>query len=350
MAHIDIREIEPEEHPDWISVLSAAPEGSAYLHPGFLKALASATDADYKLLGIYDGQSNLVGGAGLYITDGIFRPVASSRLMLYYNGPFIKPPESQSPCRREAYRQELLQALESDLRRRKFEYIRFKAREPENDYRPFIGQGWQAVPIYSYCLDLADTDVLWRRMDKNLKRLVKRAADGNLKISDNGSFDAFYGMHAELHERKGSPLYLEKERFRQFVGDLAEAGIARIFDVSLNSGKPIAAQLVLTGPHPVAHVLAAGSDPEYHNTGCNPYLRWKVSEWLSREGFSELDLTDAQNLSVARFKRSLGSRLTMGLQLTLGPSGATRLAYSLGSARDRGHAIFKRAMRGVSQK
>jgi hypothetical protein len=322
---IEVRRVEPSEYPEWRKVLASSNEGSAYQMPEYLEALADATGGKFKILGLYRNQTELLGGIGLYLKKTYLGTAATSRLLLYYNGPFLRPAPSALAYRRESYRNELLGVLEKHLRSEGLESILFKAREAECDYRSFISRGWSAKPFYSYLIPLHDIDNQLSLVDKNLRRLIRRGRELGLTFTENGDFNSFFDMHEETHRRKRSPMYLPRDNFRQFVDTLVTKEIGRLFQVSLPSGEPIASQLVLTGQHPVAHTLAASAFESHQSTGCNALLRWNTCKWLSAKGYEAIDLTDAHNPSVAKFKRSLGATLTMGLQVELPARAPARL-------------------------
>lgn len=326
---LDARDVSEKDYRQWRSVLASAPEGSPYQLPEYLDALASVTNGTSKLIGVFRGATELLAGIGLYVTRSNIGTNATSRLLLYYNGPFVKPPSSQLPYRQESYRRKILDLLEAHLRNEGFSRIRFKVRDAGGDYRPFLSKGWNAKPVYSYVIPLKNLDEQWLNIDKNLRRLIRRGQNAGLHFSESGDFDSFFDMHHEMHERKNRPLYLPKTEFRRFVDKLIASDIARLFQISLASGEPVASQLVLFGQHRVAHTLAASARKSAQNTGCNPLLRWNVCEWLSHKGYDALDLTDAHNQDVARFKGQLGARLSTGLQFD-SPEGIRLLTSASG--------------------
>jgi hypothetical protein len=116
-------------------------------------------------------------------------------------------------------------------------------------------------------------------------------------------------LHLKTHQRKGAPLYLSEPAFRTFVTEVSGAGLARLGHAVFD-GKVIASQLMLAGPHPVAHTVCAGADDDYLRMGASGFLRWHASLALARDGFIANDLTDAGLNPVTRFKSQFGAELT----------------------------------------
>lgn len=319
-AALHVRDVLPAEYADWRRVLAASEEGSPYQLPEYLNALAEATNGQCRLLGAFR-HGELVGGMGLYLQHVTLGGTqATSRLLLYYNGPFVQPCLSQHPHKQEKHRRDIHRAIESQVHNAGYRRVRFKARPPHIDYRVFLDQGWHAKPVYSYVIDLQDMPQLWQNIDNNLRRLVRRCERENVIFSDEGSCDAFLDMHAETSCRKDAPQYLPREPFRRFIETLRKQGCLTLFQISSAKGVPVATQLVLHGDHTVAHTLSAGSTESDLQSGCNAILRWRVCQWLANRGYRALDLTDAHNITVARFKSQLGAKVQLGLQLELPPS------------------------------
>jgi len=313
-----VREVPTSEYGEWRRVLAAADEGSPYQLPEYLQALSVATNGDTRLLGVYR-ERELLGGMGLYLSRTTWGTIASSRLLLYYNGPFVTPCTSRYRFQRERHRARILRALQSHLSHAGYRRVRFKARHPQSDYRTFLEQGWTAKPIYTYVIHFGDLERAWHEMENNLRRLVRRCETNGFVVTDCGSCDAFLDMHEETSRRKDAPMYLPRQEFRHFIESLRAAGIVTLFQVSSADGTPAATQLVLHSEHPVAHTLSAGCTESAIPSGCNALLRWRVCQWLSNRGYQSLDLTDAHSTSVARFKSQLGAEVHLGLQLELPP-------------------------------
>ena len=327
---IEARIVSEDGYDEWRRVLSDSAEGSPYQLPEYLAALTTAAGGRFNLVGVYNDGNTLIGGIGLYEPSGESKPVATSRYMLYYNEPFVLKSKSCVTSRLESDRRKVLLELLSYFSRLGYRTIRFKSRCPNADFRPMINAGWSVRPVYSYLAEIHDMDRLWKRMDRNARRQVQQARKSELIFTEYGSFSSFFDMHVGTHLHKGSPVYLPRRRYERFVASLLDNNIARLFQVSSRNGEPLATQLVLFGAGQVAHTLCAGSNREVTGSGCNPYLRWRVFEWLAAEGYQALDLTDAQNESVSRFKVQLGADLRLGLELTSPESALRRVMTASG--------------------
>lgn len=305
------RFLQPGEYPRWSAFVAGAPAGSIYSLPDYLDALCTATGGAFRVL-VAERDGRIEGGIALYEHAGCSLP----RLLLYYNGVVLAPGHESGGLKHTEAGLHALGALEAALTALPYPRIRFKSRWPLHDWRVFQSAGWTLAPRWSYEVDISDATQAWNRLDKNARRLVRRAEDAGITLSTDGDFDAFYALHRATAERKGAPLYLPEPAYRQFVATLRARKLACLYEARLPEGKVVASQLVLTGPHPVTHTVCAGSSKETLSSGAATFLRWKAFEALSAAGYHGNDLTDAELNPVTRFKAQLGGELKLFFEVS----------------------------------
>jgi hypothetical protein len=315
LSQIDVRLLTEAEYGAWNRLVSHAAAGSIYSRPEYLDVLCRATGGRFQILGAFKGDT-LIGGIGLYLERSRAGEVVSNRLLLYYNGFVTAPKTSNYPYERMAWQHGILAALESALMRRNLARIVIHNRSPISDVRLFQSRGWTARPSYTFVVSTQDREACWSRIQHNLRRLVRRGEEQGVVVGEDDDFVSFYQQHVQLHRRKGSPLYLSQDRFRDYFERLRAQGLCRLYHARLKDGSSAAAQLVLTDDHPVTHTVCATSDEAYLKLGVTPYLRWKVLEALSEDGYQANDLTDASLSDVSRFKGQLGGDLVTNMVLT----------------------------------
>jgi len=314
-APVTTRYLAEDEYPEWADRVAGSPDGSVYSLPSYLDALCAATGGRYEVLAA-ERDGRLVGGIALYRQKSAFGTWVSPRLLLYYNGFVLVPHEAKSPAQCAEWHLNTLAALERALADLPYARLRIKSRSTVTDLRPFAACGWVSWPSWSYVVDVADLAVAWSRVHKDQRRLVERCRERGFYLTQNDDFDAFYRLHLQTHQRKGSPVYLPRDAFHRFVETLQANGLARLYHARLPDGRVAASQLVLTGPHPVTHTVCAAADGEFLRLGASSFLRWSVFEDLARAGYRANDLTDAELNPVTRFKSQLGGDLVLNLQVS----------------------------------
>jgi hypothetical protein len=305
----------PETHYDqWSRFVAGCASGSLYALPEYLEILCEATGASYSILGVYS-EDQLIGGCPVYLTRAEYGIISKDRPLLAYNGPVINDHGMGHP--QHSAQVASLLALASCLREFDCVHLRLQIRHPVTDMRPFLAAGWQVRPAYTYLVRISDLDQAWQRTDRNFRRLVRRAAAAGLTQTDDDDFDSLYRMHAELHQRKGLPVYLGEKAYRTYFEKLRARNLCRLFIARLPNGEAIATQLVLLGPHPVSHTTCAASTDKFMALGSNPFLRWKSMEALNALGYQANDLTGASlDNGVARFKSQIGGDLKINWAVT----------------------------------
>lgn len=308
--------------------------GSIYSLPEYLQVLSEITGGSYRVLGVFDG-NELVAGIALYERKTSFGTFVSPRLLLYYNGLVLKQGLDEPRAIG------VIQILERALRELPYGRLTFRSRGPGLDVHSFVSAGWQETPSYTYVVSLENLDSLWKRIDKNQRRLVRRCEESGMIFSEDHDFESFYSLHEETHLRKGAPLYLPKDQFGYYYKALSEKKLCQLYHARLVDGRVVATQLVLLGSHPITHTVSAAATDEYLRVGVNPYLRWKVFQKLAGAGYLGNDLTDATPNAVTRFKAQLGGDLIVNPVLSKKDSTWFQLGNSLQRVLRRGKDVLR---------
>jgi len=315
---VEVRTLEESAWPAWEKFVAAAPGGSIYSLPAYLDALCTAGGGRFRVVAAMRGEE-IVGGVALYERPSRGGAFVSPRLLLYYNGVVVRRYETSYPSEATARHIKILTALEESLAGMPFGSINLRSRAL-HDVRPFVSRGWTVQPSYSYVVSL-DVYAAWGRVEQNLRRLIDRARNAAMVMSDSeDDFDSFFRLHSTTLDRHGAGVYLPRDPFRRFYETLRQQDLARLFQVRTKEGTPAAAQLTLLGPHPVTHTACAGADPEFNKLGGSAFLRWSSFESLAARGYQGNDLTDATLNPVTHFKSQLGGSLELSLVLQSPPS------------------------------
>jgi len=322
-THTHVRELRETEYDSWRQLVAASDQGSAYALPEYLDVLCQATDARFRIVGVFLNDL-LVGGVPLYERRSRVGDYVANRLLLHYNGIVLRLPPKKSPADQTSQTLAVLGTLEHHLASRPYARLQLHNRSTLNDLRPFLAHGWRVTLSYTYVVRLDNLIEQWESVDPNLKRLIRRCERDAVTYREDTDFDALYRLHLQTHERKGSPLYLPERAFQRYFERLHGLGLARLGHACLER-QPIASQLMLTGPHPVSHTVCAGADETHLRMGASAFLRWHAFAALARDGFKANDLTDASLNPVTRFKSQFGGELTPTWSIARADSLAFRL-------------------------
>jgi hypothetical protein len=323
---VSVHVLKEAEFDEWSGLVAHSPDGSIFSLPQYLEVLCSSAGGRYSVLGVRYGDE-LAGGVALYTCDSRYGPHVSPRMLLSYNGVVLRRYETRYPSQRTSRHIKIMAGIVDGLSRLRFGQITLNCRSSVTDLRPFQAAGWSVTPYYTYIVPVADLELLWSRIEQNLRRLIKRCGQDAMTVSDDDDIEAFYRMHGKTMERKGQGPYLPEGAFRKYFESLRAKNLCRLFHARLPGGRPIATQLVLLGPTPVTHTVAAAADAEFLHTGVTPFLRWNAFKAVSVMGFRSNDLTGAGLNPVTHFKSQLGG----DLHLFLVARSPGTLRYRLGS-------------------
>jgi hypothetical protein len=320
-----VRTLRETEFDEWSTLVSKSSDGSIFSLPHYLEVLCRAAGGRFSVLGVRYGDE-LAGGVALYERDSRYGTHVSPRQLLSYNSIVLRRYDTKYPSQQTARQIKIMTGIADGLSQRGYAQVTLNCRSSITDLRPFLSAGWSASPFYTYIVQVADLELLWSRIEQNLRRLIRRCEKDGMTVSDDDDFETFYRMHAKTMERKGQPPYLPEPAFGRYFESLRAANLCRLFHARLPGGRPIATQLVLLGPNPVTHTVTAAADPEFLQTGGTAFLRWNAFKAISGMGFSGNDLTGAGLNPVTHFKSQLGG----DLHLFLVASSPRTLQYRLG--------------------
>lgn len=328
------RALTPGDYNKWNALVAASPSGSIYSTPDYLETLCAVTGGKFKIIAVEKGQEFL-GGIALYEEPSRWGVFVSDRRLLYYNGIVLRDYDTKYPSVKTSRHIEILDLLERAISAMPYASLRIKSRAAVADPRLFMDRGWSVSPAFSYVVNIKDMKAAWERVEQNLRRLVDRCGSQGMQFSDDDDFDSFFRMHAQTHDRKGAPIYLPRDKFRQWFEILRSRNLCKLYHARLPDGRSIAAQLVLTGSHPVTHTVSAAADPEFLKMGANAFLRWRSFETLAALGYAGNDLTDATLNPVTHFKSQLGGDLNTSWVLSRPETRMYRFGRWLQAARAR---------------
>jgi len=313
-GEVRVEPLADAEFHEWTHLVEASPHGTIYAQPRYLEVLCSAAAGRFLLLGARRGHE-LLGGVALYENGSVFGRYVAPRLLLYYNGPVLRPYGTRYPSEQTSRHLKTLSALALTIADRRYAGVTLVCTPAFTDARPFLAAGWSARLRYTYLVDIAEPVAQWRRVEQNLRRLIHRCEHDGLVCVDDDDFDAFYTLHERTMARKGGEIYLSADRFRRYFEALHRDKLCRLFHARKPNGHSVASQLVLLGAGGLCHVVAAAADEAFLQSGASAFLRWKSFEMLSASGYKTADLTDAALNSVTHFKSQLGGDLRMLLVL-----------------------------------
>jgi hypothetical protein len=298
----------------WSRLVRESPDGSIYSLPEYLDVLCRAAGGRFAILAVRQ-RGDLAGGAALYERESRYGRYVAPRRLLHYNGLVLRRYATKYPSEQTARHLKAMGALAAALEGRGYAWATLVSQSSLVDVRPFLAAGWSVTPRYTYVVGTSDPDLLWSRIEQNLRRLIKRCERDGIVVADDDDFDEFYRLHARTMQRVEGESYLPEAAFRRYFETLRASGLCRLFQARRPDGRVAASQLVLLGSRAITHTVAAAADPELLPMGVSAFVRWRTFLALAESGFAANDLTDASLNPVTHFKSQLGGELRLSLVL-----------------------------------
>ena len=224
----------------------------------------------------------------------------------------------------------LLSAVSSHLRR-KCIYI-----ETRNlcDYsrwkHVFMKSGFQYKPHYNFHLDTNSREAVYKRMDNNRRRCIRRAKENGAYIStDTSDLNSFYSLLEELYHSKVHKPLPPYSMFQKLVDE----PFAHYFFVKDKDGRVVGGHLTLSLDTRVIYSwYCCGLDHDYHALHPSILANAAAIDYALQQGIARYDMmgagTPGDDYGVRSFKSQFGGLLVEnGRFLKVN----NRLVYSIGT-------------------
>jgi CelD/BcsL family acetyltransferase involved in cellulose biosynthesis len=288
--------VNPIQDPRWAVLAQAAPDGSAFHHPGWLALLQRVYGYPVMACAVLDDKGTLEAGLPMALVGG---RVNRAR--------FVSLPFSDvvAPLARDARASQwrrLSIALDQFQRLHGLP-IELRGELPDGVRR-------QATATYrQHVLPLTpDYDAVARAMKPQISRGARQARREGLQVefrTDGDALAEFFHLHVHTRRRQGVPT--QPRRFIMAFQDLFERGLG--FVVLVREGRVPAAAAVFLSSHRTLIYKYGASEPRLLSKRPNNLLFTETIRWACEHGFEQLDFgrTDEGHESLSSFKRSFGA-------------------------------------------
>jgi hypothetical protein len=173
------------------------------------------------------------------------------------------------------------------------------------DLRPFQWARWQASPLYTYDLDLADPTKTIQGWSEGARRSFSRMKDSyELRCSEDSASD-IVRLCLDSYDRQHRSPPLAPDQLKDLVQRQVTRKAAACYTLHALDDDEAEAGLVVLGSPPDAYYWVAGSLPGPSMT----VLVGRLIHELNDKGYQHFDLVGANTPSIAEFKRRLNPAL-----------------------------------------
>lgn|GEM_PF-3451222 len=197
-----------------------------------------------------------------------------------------------------------VEALTDWLRQRRLSEIRFILPPSVGDVRPFLWNGWEVTPRYTYLVEPVGA----AGYSPAVRRQLKKAVGLGLAVQQTSNPAPLYQLYSKLMRRQGLPC-----ASRKLVESLAAEG--EIYEARRSDGS-LSAAVLLNEDDGFGYYTLAASAADSHGDGAPSLLVDHLLTLLQSKG-KKFDFVGANTPRLCRFKRGFGGALVGYYQLRL---------------------------------
>jgi Acetyltransferase (GNAT) domain len=307
------REETLEEARDYPGLVGRSPHATPFHRPEWLSAVRDFTPGTVYLLRVLQGEETVAVLPHVHGHWGPLRVVLSppARMGMQYLGPLIPDWTQLKQDKREARLAALANAVRVHLRETRSRACQIRGPPGLDDGRAFQWSGFEAVPRYTYVLDLANKEAIWDGMKKNVRSDIRRHENAlPIAEADESDWRAFDHQVGGRYSEQGlrAPLpqgYLPQLR-RALGTDLT------LFVAKEDGGFLGGAALIRTGNRMALWLGTVRGPP---GVPVNDLLVWHSIRYAGSLGCLQFELMGANTHRIADFKSKFNPTLQTYLEV-----------------------------------
>lgn len=231
-------------------------------------------------------------------------------------GPVLMPPSPKrhkQEATNKAFIEAVLEAVQADKPR---SLVRFACSPRYDDPRPFVWQGFSVTPLFTYRLDLSETDSerLLRSFSRDLRRNIRKQDEENLtvRLGGVGAAEQTYRSMKRRYRAQGLRMPLGWEYVEDLIEKLPE-NRSRVYVAESDSGEFVSGMTILYS-NDTAYFWKGGAKAAGVSWSPNTLLHWRVINDIiedpALESVDSYDFYTANNERLVRYKSKYGGRLS----------------------------------------
>lgn len=172
---------------------------------------------------------------------------------------------------------------------------------------PLFWHGFKQTTWYTYVLpDISDLDRVWQGFRENIRRDIRKAQKGGVRVETTDDLDLFLDIHERTFSRQGLRLPYSRDLVHSIDRACRLRAARRIFVGHGPDGRPHAA-VYLVWDERTAYYLMGGGDPDLRQSGATALVMWEAIQFASTV-VPEFDFEGSMIEPVERFFRAFGGQ------------------------------------------
>jgi len=292
-----------DEDTAWDAFVRKAVGSTVFSTSTWLHCSAEATGGEIHRLGCFRNGNLIAGVAGLARKRSGLQRLETPELTPH-TGLLLAPIQSKGPAKAEAEQHRACDLLIEYLETQ-YDHVLLVHTPAIGDMRPFTWRDWDARLRYTYQLDLADTKILWDKIERRTRTVIRKAEKLGYTLQSTDDVALFRRLYETLYNQQSGGAPIAAATTERFVAAVLKTGLGQAYKVESPEGQ-VASVVVFVNDSDTTYAWAAGADPALNNTGATSLLYW---QYFATTPLKRFDFVGANIPAVAFFKRGFGGDL-----------------------------------------
>jgi len=304
---------------DWDSFVDTSPQNNPYSKSFWLLAFSKGCpNCDFRVISLKNKSGQIVAGIAFHTFKN---QLGQSRIFTsgQYNSFIFSPDVRKDSNRAISNRHEMAFRLISELQSAEMTSISLVHHPSLSDIRPWMWNGWQTIPAYTFLNRTSDRDDGFTAAQR---KQIRKAEGEEYMLEKSSNFSVTADLIVSMLEKTYLRQGLNIHRIDPQLGPVKNyISILKSFcgrsDVICYSAKHPskgigAIRVGMAGSDGVFYDWLAGNDPDHFQFGCSSYLISEIFKDLSSCGITHFDFGGANTPKIADFKQGFNGDLICG--------------------------------------
>ena len=285
MAEFTVRPIAAEEKEEWDAFVAESAQSTVFHYYDWLRCAEEESGYRLEALKVEQNGDRFAGIFPLFVkrNKGINLVVSPPPgCAIPHLGPLFHFKSENQYCIESEYRK-LVSTLSYYIKHKlRADYQRFTLPPSVIDVRPFIWDGYDASPLYTYKLNLEVTEEeLLADFDKRIRSRVKKFQKkyNHTEMRTEG-FSEIVDAVKSRYQQKGRKHETSKTYFQQLIESLT----SNIRAYSIYDGDHYISGILTLHHQNMVQVWIGGTNPDKKYDGVNEFLHWSLIQKLKKDG------------------------------------------------------------------
>lgn len=291
MSKVSVVTLDSTQYSNWDSFVDQSPQGDVFCYSWWLDAI---TKSNFKILVIFENDEIVAGIPLAYDTQNKVNQPPLTRTL----GVLFRVRKNLLDYNENSNQRKWVMALLNNVPMNDF--VQMCSHHSFNDWLPFRWKGFKQTTRYTYIIDYKGKtiDDLWNSVEKDKRRIVRRATENGFRVEESDDFTLLYHFECLSYERQGLKFTIPFADLK-LLDEAIKKNNNRIILMASDKSNRVHAMAYVAFNSKSAYGLLSGSEPSYRKQGGHTLLIWELVKYFYNKveyfnfGGSDIELIEA---------------------------------------------------------